>query len=265
MSSHERQTGEDSSFTAVQEKISALFESDALQVANLLGDSPICIVSGSYGTGKTFLFMPRIVSLLRQRQFDVSTVDCQHYSGYPKDDLVLEFKKSLPYTSKGAFVLDEAGAIDLYGGFDSTKNVLEMVHAQGYAAIPVIAYNKNTETGKDESITTWQKAEEAISGFTAKTFELPSRQVEPALLKEFYMAGTHEGAKAPSPELVDLALKITPKNLRVMYMIRTMLALANNMKDFTRQIDDNLSTWGIHGMLSLEEYEKINEELNRLF
>lgn len=229
---------------SVKEKIFQLYETDAQSVVDLINNNPMCIVGGAHASGKSHFLLPRAEQLLRQQGYFIQNYDSAGFYGSLRykgvdDDIRLRF----PKTELGIAILDEAGSVSSEG-LAATKNVLSLIHEQGYRVIPVIPYRfgKFDRSPSATNMDIWQQAEQEISGLLSPVFHLESKRLDEQLAREL-LSEPQPNRPDLSPEVIDFILLKVPYNLRILDQLRNRSYILPNVSAAANHISLYFTEW----------------------
>lgn len=227
---------------SVEEKIFQLYEKDAQCVVELIKNNSMRIVGGAHASGKSHFLLPRADQLLSQQGYSVQNIDSGPFYGSLRyKGIGLYIQGVFPKTEQGIAILDEAGIIS-GEGLAATKNVLNLIHGQGYRVIPVIPYKFGkfpNRTTAPLHIDTWQQAEREISGLSSPVFHLESKRLDEQLAREL-LSEPRPNRPDLSPEVIDFILSKTPYNLRILDQLRNW---SPDIEDVARYISGHVENW----------------------
>lgn len=211
MTYQERGSGHEVPEQDVEAELHEFFKPDAAQIVTVLGNNPLCIVTGPYGIGKSTLLIPEIEKLLTQQGRDVIKIPGGVTANSPEE--LPYFFEEIPNPTKGVAIVDEAGA---YRTEEARVHLLRASKAHGFqTVIPVIAYDIDHAEIEEETAA-WQRAGELVNGVAQKfpTVHMPIKELSVDLARKFLVTrGTFFNTP---PEAIDYILQTVPRTIRVL-------------------------------------------------
>lgn len=229
-------------------EIAALYASHALEIADALGEQPLCVVTGPRRFGKTTSLLPALAGVLRERGKTARIMNGRDFEGEPFT------ADALPREQFDALIIDEANV--LTSTKRRTKELLQLLHARAAIVVAMITFHAGYELGARYLARTWQDAERAISGRKVHVVCLPQMIVAPHLARE--LLSTYSPIRDPSARsrVIDYITDRVPLNPHVVLE----LARARSITEANAIIRQRKSTL-FQGALSPDEYTKLEQSL----
>lgn len=250
-------------FQEVESRISLLWQRDAQKVADLLDNKPLCIVTGSYGIGKSYSLVRRLQQILDERKF--ATVKIKDNNPWileteagdvVEDDNIVSLIDGLGDTQKGVIIIDDAESIS-FEKEEFTREVLSTARNKGYAVVPVIAYGYTRPQERYSDIAVWRNCGKEITGFEPQVYNLSSKLLDPQLARDYLIAIGGDN-RVTAPEAADFIVRILPLRIGLLRFFRGM----GSVEEARREINLRYHHWySDDNMVSLSQLRRIEKSL----
>ncbi len=166
----------DDQLADVRTRIAALYARHAREIADALGDKPLCVVTGPRRFGKTTSLLPSLVGTLRRSGHTAYIMNGRDYEQEPISI------QSLPSGQFDVLIIDEANVLTRVKS--KTEDLLRLLHTKGNAIVLMFTFDAGYEAGTIYSTRMWRHAEFSISGQVANVVCLPQMALSPKLAQD---------------------------------------------------------------------------------
>jgi hypothetical protein len=234
----------------VKSRIAALYMVHAVQIADALGDKPLCVVTAPRRFGKTTSLLPALATILRERGNSVHVISGRDYEDRP---FTIE---SLPPGSFDVLIIDEANVLTRTKR--KTRDLLLLLHQKGDAIVSVITHYAGYESGAQPMARTWQVAEFSISRQRTNVVRLPQMIVSPQMARDLLTYYSPVKNEAQRAQIVGYVVDRVPLNPHVLLE----LAGAESVTDLGEIVRHRKRTL-FQRALTLGEYKKLQHSLEK--
>lgn len=231
----------------VQAQIAALYRIHALEIAQALGDKPLCIVTGPRRFGKSTTLLPTLVDIF---QGGGRSADIINGRNYEVESFGID---TLPSKKFDVLIIDEANVVTRTT--EKTEHILRLLHDKGQAVISVITFDAGYEPGGLYLAKIWQAAELSLSGHTANLVRLPQMVLSPQIAREILMLHSARTGAVRSRVVSYIVERVPP----VPYILFELVG-AKTIADVNRIIRERKST-RFEGALSSHQYRELEQSL----
>jgi hypothetical protein len=229
-------------------QIAVLYAAYALQIADALGEKPLCVVTAPRRFGKTTSLLPALATILRERGKSVHVLNGRDYEDR---SFALE---TLPPERFDVLIIDEANVLTRTKR--KTRELLLLLHQKGDAIVSVITHYAGYESGAQPMARTWQVAEYSISRQRTNVVRLPQMIVSPQMARDLLTFFSPVKNEAQRAQIVGYVVDRVPLNPHVLLE----LAGAESVTDL-REIVRHRRRTLFQRALSPGEYKKLQQSL----
>ena len=233
---------------AVRTRITALYAAHALEIADSLGDKPLCVVTGPRRFGKTLTLLPTLAGILQGRGHSVHIVNGRDYEEVPFT------VDTLPPGHFDVIIIDEANV--LTRSQQRTVELLYILHQKGNAIVSVITFNSGYESGALHDAKILQDAEYSISKQVANIVRLPQMIVTPQVARDLLTLYSPINDGTVRAQVVTYIVARAPLNPHVLLE----LSAARSISEVNRIVLQRKRTLFQHA-LTPDEYGKLEQSL----
>lgn len=244
----ERQHPAGDTAAEVRRRIAAQYAPYAHAIADALGESPLCVVTGPRRFGKTTSLLPLVATLTRDRGKSAAILDGR---AYEREAFTAE---TLPEGRVDVLLVDEANVLTRTRS--QTRDCLRLLHRKGTAVVAVITFAMGFEAGAVQLAKVWGDAESSLSGHEAPLMRLPQMRLAPQLARALLMLYSPIETQTARTQVVDFIVErvpLTPYVLREVAAARSIVEI--------RSIVHQRRLTLFQGALSAEEYRELERSL----
>jgi hypothetical protein len=232
----------------VRTRIAALYARHACEIADALGEKPLCIVTGPRRFGKTTSLLPCLARTLRRRG---NTAYIMNGRDYEHEPLSIH---SLPVGQFDVLIIDEANVLTQVK--TKTENLLRLLHTTGNSIVLMFTFDAGYEPGTIYSTQMWRRAEFSISGQVANVVCLPQMVVSPQLARDLLSLYSPIQDETIRLQVMSYIVERVPLNPHVLLE----LSGANSIADVNTIVRQRKRTL-FQRALSPDEYRELEKTL----
>lgn len=240
----------DDQLADVRTRIAALYVKHAGEIADALGDKPLCVVTGPRRFGKTTSLLPSLASTLRRSRH---TAYIMNGRDYEQEQISIQ---SLPSGHFDVLIIDEANVLTQVK--TKTETLLRLLHTKGNSIVLMLTFDAGYEPGTLYSIRMWQDAEASISGKVANVVCLPQLVVSPQLAHDLLSLYSPIHDEAIRLQVMSYIIERVPLNPHVLLELSGAHSIAE-VNTIIRQRKRTL----FQRALSPDEYRELEKTLRK--
>lgn len=241
----------------VEQKISALFYTDALHIVEDAQRFDVCAVTGAWGNGKSYYLIPRAMQVARSYGFESLAVTGHNFP--PEDNQSLDRIVSLFHkTNRGIFFFDESIVLTRLGGLHAVEHIFFQAKFRGWKFVPITSFHPQNRDFADESVKIWTHLAD-VHNLSLSIIHLPDFRLPQDLAREFVQYVSRKlYRRDPNPDTLEVMLSILPHNLRLLSMLSLQsLDTPETFIDYVRHMHHLY-----RDKFSPDEYEKLKAILS---
>lgn len=224
-----------------------LYVPHAQGIVNLIETTPMCIVPGRFGVGKTSFLKPALQEEFLQRGYTSLWQDAgQLLEASWRRAYCNRFREA----ERRVIILDEAGEIPRF----HPGKALEMAddfHQQGIGVVGIVAYGTQHPELREQSVEEWKSVSQKVMGEELLTYTLPYPIVTAEVARAFLSS-----KKTLSVEAINYIINNVPLNWKIITNI-----FGQSLEEVVFDIKNNAFNWFTMELLSEEECASLRDKL----